>query len=242
MILSRLPDVVLLENVAAFVKADNGRILKWLVDILDTDYVVHHTVLCSSNFGLPQSRRRWFLVAVRKDRCTSRFTWPEALPALPLSALLGPPSDNSSHTNRPGRLASLAARNVDRAVRDLELRGVNVANCNLVIDCDASAGWCGKPRSIAPCLTKSRRGGFWHLGRGERISAMTSLRLQGVCGGSAAWPQADGDMRALAGNSMSLPVVELILRNAFLSCGHDARAFPDRWTSGFAFADLIRDA
>ena len=242
MIMTRLPFLVLLENVAAFVKTDNGRILEWVVSVLEAKYVVHHTILCSSNFGLPQSRRRWFLLAIRKDRQVSPFTWPQPLAALPLVALLGPASGSSSPGNRPGLPCSLAARNVERAVRHLEGEGVDVANCNLVIDCDASLGWCGKPRDISPCLTKSRRSGFWHIGRGERFSATTTLRLQGVCGGSAVWPQTDGDIRALAGNSMSLPVVELILRQAFMSCGYDHSVLPDRWASGLAFSDLVHDA
>ena len=242
MVMSRLPSLVLLENVAAFAKSDDGRILKWLINTLEAKYVVYHTILCSSDFGLPQSRRRWFLVAVRRDRQVAPFAWPQPLPALPLVALLGPPASSTSPANRPGRPGSLAAKNVERAIRGLEANNVSVANCNLVIDCDASAGWCGKPRNIAPCLTKSRRAGFWHLGRGERLSATTSLRLQGVCGSSAVWPQADGDIRALAGNSMSLPIVELIVRNAFISIGYDHSRLPDRWTTGSAFADLVHDA
>ena len=71
---------------------------------------------------------------------------------------------------------------------------------------------------------------------------MTTLRLQGVCGGEAMWPKADGDVRALAGNSMSRPVVELIMRNALISGGYDASAIPDRWTAGEAYADLVHDA
>ena len=138
MIMSRLPLVVLLENVAAFVKTDSGRILKWVVSVLENKYSVHHTILCSSNFGLPHSRRRWFLLAIRKDRQVSPFTWPQPLAALPLVALLGPASDTSSPGNRPGLPDSLAARNVDRAVRHLEDEGVDVASCNFVIDCDAT--------------------------------------------------------------------------------------------------------
>ena len=114
MIMSRLPFLVLLENVAAFVKTDNGRILKWVVSVLEVEYAVHHTTLCSSDFGLPQSRRRWFLLAIRKDRQGSPFSWPQPLAALPLVALLGPASDTSSPCNRPGRPGSLAARNVER--------------------------------------------------------------------------------------------------------------------------------
>ena len=71
-ILREHPRVVLLENVAAFAKADGGRGVQWLVDTLTkaNPYFVSHRTLCTSAHGLPQTRKRWFLIAIRSDLLT----------------------------------------------------------------------------------------------------------------------------------------------------------------------------
>lgn len=47
--------VVFLENVAALARAENGRIVDWLVEDLGNDslYQVSHDIICTSANGLP---------------------------------------------------------------------------------------------------------------------------------------------------------------------------------------------
>ena len=68
------------------------------------------------------------------------------------------------------------------------------------------------------------------------------MRLQGLCSTQLGDTGADGDLRALAGNSMSLCVIEPLLRRCLLSCGWSADSLPDRWGTGLAQSRLIRDA
>ena len=68
------------------------------------------------------------------------------------------------------------------------------------------------------------------------------MRLQGITSTTAVWPDKAGDTRALAGNSMSLCLVEPLLRNALIACGHDKASIIDRWGTGAAQADLVSDA
>ena len=84
--------MVLLENVSAFTRAHGGKILNWLVGRLSRDggCVVTHQVLGTSAFGLPQTRKRWFLIALRADAIVADFSWPSAIALVPLFALLGP--------------------------------------------------------------------------------------------------------------------------------------------------------
>ena len=64
-----LPEAILLENVAAFGGTGNGTMLRWRVSNLEMNskYNVEHRILCTSRFGLPQTRRRWHLIALRTD-------------------------------------------------------------------------------------------------------------------------------------------------------------------------------
>ena len=68
------------------------------------------------------------------------------------------------------------------------------------------------------------------------------MHLQGLCSSDAVWPPDERDVRALAGNSMSLCLIEPILRNAMVSCGALGAEVADRWGSGLAQVSLVLDA
>ena len=80
------------------------------------------------------------------------------------------------------------------------------------------------------------------MSRGCRLSPTATLRLQGVCASDLVLPSNDGHVRNLAGNAMSLCVVERLLRGALLAIGVHKSGLPDRWASGIAQAELIREA
>ena len=62
------PKVVFLENVANLVRMDSGNTFREIAKDLDSiGYEVHYDILDSANFGVPQTRPRVYIVAVRKD-------------------------------------------------------------------------------------------------------------------------------------------------------------------------------
>ena len=98
-ILRERPSLVVLENVAGFVRTDGGAILAWLIDKLQHDnlYKVFHKILCTSDLGLPQSRKRFYLVALRADTNRHDFVWPSKVDMLPLRSLLGSKPADAAH-------------------------------------------------------------------------------------------------------------------------------------------------
>ena len=52
----------------------------------------------------------------------------------------------------------------------------------------------------------------------------------------------DHSLRAFAGNSMPLCVIEPLLRKYLIAAGSDGSCLPDRWATGVAQADLVKDA
>ncbi|MCL4159841.1 UNVERIFIED_CONTAM: hypothetical protein GTU68_015342 [Idotea baltica] len=57
------PKILLLENVKNFVRHDNGKTLKTVINTLENlNYTIVYKVLNTSNFGLPQNRERVYIV------------------------------------------------------------------------------------------------------------------------------------------------------------------------------------
>jgi DNA (cytosine-5)-methyltransferase 1 len=62
------PKFIVLENVCGLIKHDNGNTFKKIITELQTqNYHVVHKVLTASDYGIPQMRKRLFIVAIRKD-------------------------------------------------------------------------------------------------------------------------------------------------------------------------------
>jgi len=68
------PKVIFLENVPGIINHDEGKTLKVILDELaKRNYKCHHTVLNASDFGVPQNRKRFYLVCFLDD---VEFTFP----------------------------------------------------------------------------------------------------------------------------------------------------------------------
>lgn len=78
-----LPKVILIENVRGLLTRDNGYAKDRIVELLsDMGYNVSSTILDSSNYGVPQVRKRAFFVAFRKDFKDITFDF-DVIPHLP---------------------------------------------------------------------------------------------------------------------------------------------------------------
>lgn len=62
------PKAFILENVKGLTNHDNGQTLKVILEVLDNlGYDFVYKVVNSADYGIPQSRERWYCVGVRKD-------------------------------------------------------------------------------------------------------------------------------------------------------------------------------
>ncbi len=72
------PKVLFLENVKHFVNHDGGKTIKVVHETLKKiGYDVYHEVLNASEYGVPQSRKRVYIVAFRKDLKIKEFKFPK---------------------------------------------------------------------------------------------------------------------------------------------------------------------
>ena len=68
-----LPKIVVLENVQALLTHDNGQsFMKIKEDLEATGYTIKHKVLLCSDYGIPQMRKRLFIVGFRKESVSVR--------------------------------------------------------------------------------------------------------------------------------------------------------------------------
>jgi DNA (cytosine-5)-methyltransferase 1 len=71
------PKVLFLENVKNFVRHNEGKTLKVVLQTLENlDYKVYYKVLNTSNFGLPQNRERVYIIAFDKSLGEIDFQFP----------------------------------------------------------------------------------------------------------------------------------------------------------------------
>jgi DNA (cytosine-5)-methyltransferase 1 len=78
---TKIPKVILLENVKGFKNHDKGNTFKTIEKVLnDMGYEVNTAVLNSKHFGVPQNRERFFIVAwYKKEIKVDKFNFPFGL-------------------------------------------------------------------------------------------------------------------------------------------------------------------
>ncbi|KAB8126061.1 DNA (cytosine-5-)-methyltransferase [Gracilibacillus oryzae] len=83
-LMTHKPKIIVLENVRNLQSHDNGRTLSRMLDILENklNYKIHYKVLNTADFGLPQTRRRVFMVGFLKDdfkEKADKYEFPKAI-------------------------------------------------------------------------------------------------------------------------------------------------------------------
>jgi len=74
------PKFILLENVANLEKHDKGNTIKTIKTELEkAGYSIHYKILNSSDYNIPQCRKRIYIVAFRNDIFSKKFNFPEKI-------------------------------------------------------------------------------------------------------------------------------------------------------------------
>lgn len=78
-----LPRVFIYENVRGLTTHDNGHTWKAMKSVFENDLnyrVTEPQILNASDYGIPQNRRRIFVVGIREDIESDKFVYPEPIP------------------------------------------------------------------------------------------------------------------------------------------------------------------
>ena len=228
------PKMFLLENVKGFKSHDSGKTLETVVETLNSlGYNIHHTILDSHRFGLPQKRERWYCVGFDKD---VDFQFPLGNKNRPLLKEIIDVNEN----NPKLKLSDFEVERIEFHFKSNEIR---VKHDNSQYEPHTKKGKHGvysflKPdgalrfhigdvaktqiqeayyvslNSVAPTIIATREPKLWDLKR--KLSVNECRKLQGFPDGFR-FPVSDLQAKKQLGNSVAVPVIDAIVHNMIMS-------------------------
>ena len=209
-----VPDVWILENVPDLMTAERHR--KHFLDIIRAAglvaqgcYYIDFRVLDSYTCGsVPATRRRLYIVGVRKDTLKHQWQWPGQRPPVPLESILQTglprvPTSSLTLTN---------IRNLAQAMQKLKAADTNFMHKPWIVDLQASPGFSAAPTlGRLPTVTKSHASSLWLISQQRYLTVTELLASQGIRVASLRCnvdnlPQAV--LARMAGNAQTATVLE----------------------------------
>jgi DNA (cytosine-5)-methyltransferase 1 len=176
------PKVFVLENVSGLLTVNGGQYFKAILESLEAlgTYNIYHQLLDTKQHGVPQSRRRIYIVGIKRTCDKNIFQFPEPVELPSIENFLEPRTSRPTAAQLPPRTNTTARTNVMRALKDVRSKGHDPLTEAWIVDCDSSPGRAKWVRGISPCFTCSRGSGHWITNRGRRMTKTEMLRLQGM--------------------------------------------------------------
>jgi len=228
------PKMFLLENVKGFKSHDKGKTLATVEDILkELGYNIHHKVINSHYFGVPQKRERWYCVGFDKE---IEFEFPKGNKEGPLLKEI-----IDIHENDPK--LKLSDFEINRINFHFESDDIRVKHDNSQYEPHTKKGKHGvysflKPDgalrfhigdaaktqiqeayyvsldSVAPTIIATREPKLWDLKR--KMSVDECRKLQGFPD-DFQFPVSDLQAKKQLGNSVAVPVIDAIIEKMILT-------------------------
>ena len=226
-ILRTLPLVCIVENSDRIAKYQKGAFVDSVVrDLEAAGYTVHKVIVNACDCGLPQYRKRLYIVGIHRDAGDIAIGQPSRA-RVKVDSLLAPRRDSDNPDLRP--TAKGAKYAVDNAIA-MMLEACPEATLNGFVAVRHSKKWVDKGkvvvRTVIPALTHSTTQPPWVLQRGRPLLASEAARLQGVLGNRLRWPNQPASFKLL-GNSMAGSVLHDLMADAMR--GIAPNAVMNRW-------------
>jgi site-specific DNA-cytosine methylase len=229
--MQKRPRVTVMENVGGLATQFRPLLRKVTRHLRKAGYVVSARLLNTRNHGVPQRRRRLYLVGIRADSYKRTLQWPQAVPLKRTAKSLLVRGAADARLAIPERSQRAARDHVKHTYRQLLGRGVDPRRQVVVTDIGCTPRFRVYGLNVFPCITQSRATqlGWWVSIVGRQVSLVELFRFQGFIDdavdvdgllGHAHEPRVtQRDIAGMVGNSMSLNVVERLLAAALWSAG-----------------------
>jgi len=236
--------VFILENVSGLKTMEKGQYFKAILASLEQlgEYNISHQILDTKQHGVPHSRRRIYIVGIRRDVDRGTFAFPEPIPCPSMELFLdGRAKSAAVAAGLPPKRQGTARGNVVTSLRKLKREGSDPLKEPFIIDCDSSPARSKYSLEVSPCITCSRRYGHWVTNRGRRLLLTEMMRLQGMNPSKFRVAVSDAQLGKQLGNTMSVNVLERLLVRLLPAAGLAVAAgLRDRWADGSAVRALAR--
>ena len=195
------PSCFILENVITLLTLNDGSYFNDIIQQLKMDnmYDIHWSKMNTKDYGIPQSRKRLYIIGLRKDVYKKEFKFPEKRTMKELTTFI----DKDNKTKDPIKQSNYEL--FQNIPNDSIFIDVGFRNCNF----PNSGKW-------APCITAQPN--MWCVPMQRKASVKEYLKLQGF---PLSFKQprdiSDHQMKIKVGNSMTVDVIELIMTELFRS-------------------------
>jgi len=236
----QLPRAFVLENVSGLVKINGGEYFRAIMQALEAlgKYNVYAKLLNTKEHGIPQNRRRIYIVGIKKRFDDGSFEFPEPVPRPSIELFLEP--RRPLKCTLPPESQGTARSNVLSMLKELKANGCRPLKVPYIMDCDSSARRAKYLKDLSPCMTCSRNGGHWVSSRGRRMTKTEMMRLQGIDPNTFRVAVSECQLGRQIGNAMSVNVLERLFVRLLPACGLVRRgALVDRWQKGRPPAELV---
>ena len=194
------PKFFILENVKTLVTLNNGSYFKDILNRLNdiNKYSIHYKVINSKELGIPQSRDRLYIIGVLNKYKKNEFVFPESKSMLNINDFIDK-SNKSKNEIKESNKQLFKNIPEDSVFIDTGFRTAKFPNSNK---------WC-------PCITAQPN--MWCVPMGRKASVKEYLILQGFNPDNIKQTLSDHRMKILIGNSMTVNVIEELLKKGLRS-------------------------
>lgn len=188
------PKLFLLENVSGLMNIDNGLLFKQIINELERlkIYNINYKILNTCDYGIPQSRKRVFIIGILKKNQIKEFIWPEKKKLLDLNNFIDY-TDKNYTIPSPRIQKQLLIIPQNSCFIDLAFSNYNYPNSD----------------KISPCICQNSD--IWCVPMSRRANIKEYLRLQGF---PTTFKQvvSDNQLKKQIGNSISVNILKLLLK------------------------------
>ena len=203
------PKVLFLENVSNILGHDSGNTLNVILEKLSqANYDVFYKIINSSEFGVPQSRKRAYFICFRKDLKISDFKFPEPKPFhLYVKDILESSVSENYFINREDI-------KINKFFSDISNEPIRIGTINKGGQGERVYSIFGKGITLSAYGggIAGKTGAYFVNNRVRRLTPRECARLQGFPD-SFVIPVSNSQAYKQFGNSVSLPVIESIFES-----------------------------
>lgn len=205
-----MPRILFLENVANLAKHSDGKTIAHMENMLnELGYTVFHQTLNASDYGVPQSRKRLYIIGFRNDLNVKKFNFPSpTYEDIALEDILLSDDETNSYVIVRDDIVLKDIQIKDRLNKPIRIGTINkggqgeriYSTKGHAITLSAEGGGPG-----------AKTGAYLINGRVRKLAPEECRRVQGFPDGFVI-PVSDGQAWKQFGNSVSVPVLKNIVR------------------------------